>query len=156
MVEACVSLALLGLTWALLFHFSHLSSAATRSAVAARHAAWSAANGVAVSSDSLGDEIFFDTMAVSLTQSTGRSTTGGMLGGGNPAFAVILAMFPQIRKADVSATPAAGTRAHNLTNVRFPIVHTGPELTYVSAHCEWDSVNQNWDDLGDILSDMFP
>ena len=159
MVEACVALALLALTWSLLFYFSHLSSAAGRSAVAARHAAWSAGNGVAVTADALTDEIFFDSMAVSLTESSGRSDAAGLLSGGNPVIGVIMDMFPPVRKADVSATPAPGTRVFNLHNIQFPLVnvqnHTAADVTYVSAHCEWDSVNQNWDDMSDILDDMF-
>ena len=154
MVEAVVALSLLSFTWILVFYFSHISSAATKTAVAARHAAWSAGNGASVSAGSLRGDAFHGNMDVNLSQSTGQSGATGMLSPGNPILQVVFGLFPPIRKADVSATPRSGTMLRSMTTVNLPFMDSGPDLMTVSAHCEWDSVNKTWDDLDDIIDDL--
>ena len=152
---------LLCMAWTMMFYASYLTGHATRCAVAARHAAWAAGNGTSADAATLGNDIFWNNKdLVRLTATTAQTSDASGMLSGNAIVEAILSIFPDIRKADVEfGLTGSGTSTawpFVLTNVQFPFMpESGIDtLLKVQCHCEWDSVNENWDSIGDIFTSI--
>ena len=162
MTESAIMISLLAMAWAMMSYAAYMTSHATRCAVASRHAAWSAGNGASASASGLAGDLFFsNTNMVRLTATTGQgSDASGMLSSGNAIFGAILSIFPDIQKADVEFGVSGGGESDEwpfvLTDMHFPLMPASKvdTLMNVENHCEWDSVNENWDSIGDILTSI--
>ncbi len=158
MIEACIALALMAFVWVLTFFAAYMTANASRTAIAARHAAWAAGNGVSVDAAGLAGDVFLEhAHLVDLdARSDATSDASGMLSG-NAIMDAVLSIFPDIQKADVSYGVGDGETEDAwpfiLTQTRFPFMPDAevPTLMQVSTHAEWDTVSETWDGFFDLF-----
>lgn len=164
MTEAAIGLSLMGFVWVMIIFITWMASNQIRTAMAARHAAWMAGNGGNPTDDTIAPHFFYEegpcsvvsNNAVDMSNLLGGGVIGGIVGTilnsmGGQRFGYTVSYG--LAEADVATT---SIYPFNLIGAVFPFVGESKIGSYlnVESSCQWEDVNQTWDDMSDVIESI--
>ncbi len=174
-VEAVLGMSLLSLAWILFTFSGFMAGNGVRCVSAARHMAWMKGNGLEPNQEAIAADFFGYTNEVTIAVAEREidsddplddSSDSGDDGGSGFSITSILAKIiiwaPPVWACEARYgidNISEGTRyPYTLLNARLPFMREDALMTSwlkVEAHCEWERVNETWDDPGDVLEALW-